>query len=223
MQLAYRIGPAPSQGLRATIDQRQDRLAGSLRETLQRLALAAELRDPHLAGHAERVGELTGELAERLGYDAGTCAAIQAASRLHDVGKIGVPDSVLQNPGRLNAAERATIGRHTVIGHAMLAETGDPVLELAARIALTHHEHVDGEGYPYGLMGHAIPHEARMVAITDTFDALTSSRVYRPARSVDEAIDILRQGRGSHFDADMLECFLDAVPDVTHIQRGGTS
>ncbi len=141
------------------------------------------------------------------------------------MGKIRVPDSVLRKPGRLNAAEWATIERHTVIGHAMLAGTGDPVLELAARIALTHHEYYNGQGYPHGLMGHAIPHEARMVAITDTFDALTSSRVYRPARSVDETVDILCRGRGSQFDADMLDAFLVAMPEtglaeVTTLNRG---
>ena len=218
MQLAHKISASPTFGLRAAIDQRRERLSGSLRETLQRLALAAELRDPHLGGHAERVGALSGELARQLGYHTAACLDLEAAASLHDVGKIGVPDSVLQKPGRLTAAERATIERHTVIGHAMLADTGDSVLDLAARIALTHHEHFDGEGYPYGLMGCAIPREARMVAITDTFDALTSSRVYRPARSVDEAVDILLRGRASHFDPDVLDCFLAHVPTDTPVE-----
>jgi putative two-component system response regulator len=214
MQLEYRIELPPDIGLRATIDQRQDHLAGLVRETVHRLAIAAELRDPHLGGHGERVGALTADLAAGLGYGPATCAMIRVAASLHDVGKIGVPDSVLQKPARLTAAERATIERHTVIGHAMLADTGDLVLDLAARIALTHHERLDGEGYPNGLMGCAIPHEARMVAIADTFDALTSSRVYRPARSVDEAVDILLQGRGTHFDPEMLVCFLADVPEI---------
>jgi putative two-component system response regulator len=158
---------------------------------------------------------LAGALARRVGLDAGQCRLIERASPLHDVGKVAIPDSVLLKPGRLTPEERLVIETHAEIGHQLLEGSDSAVLQLAASIALTHHERYDGTGYPHGVAGEQIPIEGRIVAIADVFDALTSDRVYRPAMSVDKALSILREGRGTHFDAVLLDLFLTSLPETS--------
>jgi HD-GYP domain-containing protein (c-di-GMP phosphodiesterase class II) len=189
-------------------------LTQARRETAHRLALAAEFRDPQMIGHLERVGAYSGLLARRWGMTRQRSEQIGVAGCLHDVGKIGIPDRILQKPGPLTAAERATMQRHTVIGHALMCDLGDELLDLAATIALTHHEQLDGTGYPHGLAGRAIPIEGRMVAIADTFDALTSTRAYRPAFSERRALEVLEEGRDTHFDGTLLDCFVSILPEI---------
>jgi HD-GYP domain-containing protein (c-di-GMP phosphodiesterase class II) len=208
---ARRRAPA---GISRRAGSRLEPLAQARRETAYRLALAAEFRDPQMIGHLERVGAYSSVLAQEWGLTRQRCEEIRVASCLHDVGKIGIPDRILQKPGPLTQAERATMQRHTVIGHALMGDLGDELLDLAADIALTHHERLDGSGYPNGLAGQAIPVEGRMVAIADTFDALTSARAYRPAFSELGAIEVLEQGRDSHFDGTLLDCFLTALPEI---------
>jgi putative two-component system response regulator len=124
------------------------------------------------------------------------------------VGKVAIPDSVLLKPGPLTPEERLVIETHAEIGHRLLDGSDSAVLQLAATIALTHHEHYDGGGYPRGLAGENIPVEGRIVAIVDVFDALTSDRVYRSAMSIDQALAILRDGRSTHFDPVLLDHFM---------------
>ncbi len=193
---------------------RLEPLTQTRRETAYRLAMAAEFRDPQMIGHLERVGVYSGLLARRWGMTRQRGEQIRVASALHDLGKIGIPDRILQKPGPLTAAERAVMQRHTAIGHALMSDLGDPLLDLAASIALTHHEWLDGSGYPHGLRGPEIPIEGRMVAIADTFDALTSVRAYRPAFSEGRALDVLEQGRDSQFDGTLLDCFLAVLPEI---------
>jgi PAS domain S-box-containing protein len=189
---------------RAEEDARRARL-----ETLKRLSRAVETRDPETGGHIERIGEISGMLAERLGMDSEKVELIRTSSPMHDVGKIGIPDEILLKPGKLTAGERAEMQRHAEYGHQMLAGSGSELLDMAASIALTHHERVDGDGYPRGLRGDQIPIEGRIVAVADVFDALTSDRVYRSAMSTEKAIEIMREGRGTQFDPRVLDLLLD--------------
>ena len=147
----------------------------------------------------------------RLGLDDERCESIRRASSLHDIGKIGVADGILLKPGPLTAHERIAMQRHAEIGHDILAGSGHELLELAATIAWTHHERVDGTGYPRGLVANEIPLEGRIVAVVDVYDALTSDRPYRGALAVEEALDLLRNGRGRQFDPDVLAAFLETL------------
>jgi PAS domain S-box-containing protein len=178
-------------------------------ETLKRLSRAVETRDRETGGHIERIGEISAMLAERLGVESDVVDLIRISSPMHDVGKIGIPDEILLKPGKLTEAERAEMQRHAEYGHQMLAGSGSELLDMAALIALTHHERVDGAGYPRGLSGGQIPIEGRIVAVADVFDALTSDRVYRKAMSTGQAVEIMRDGRGTHFDPQILDLLLD--------------
>jgi putative two-component system response regulator len=141
------------------------------------------------------------------------------ASAMHDIGKIGIPDAVLLKPGALNAEERAIMERHAEIGHEILSGSSDPVMRLAATIALTHHERVDGQGYPRGLNNRLIPLCGRIAAVADVFDALTHDRGYRPAMSIDDALLIMHRERGSQFDGCVLDAFSDVFPRVLKLRR----
>jgi putative two-component system response regulator len=187
-------------------------------ETIHRLAAAAELRDEETGSHIQRMSRYAALLAGRAGLDADRCELIRLASLLHDIGKIGVPDGILRKPGTLTPEEFEAMKEHAAIGCAVLAGSEAEVLQLAATIARTHHERVDGTGYPGGISAEAIPLEGRIAAIADVFDALTSPRIYRPAFSVDEAVHVMREGRGRHFDPALLDAFLDGIDDVLAIR-----
>jgi putative two-component system response regulator len=165
-----------------------------------------------LSGHTPRLGRCCRLLARLAGLDRERSELIAAASTMHDIGKLGVSDRISGKPGALTTHEREQMQRHAGYGHRLLAGSGDPVLELAALIAWTHHERWDGSGYPRGLCGEEIPLEGRIVSICDVFDALTSDRVYRSAMEIDDALEIMDAGRGSQFDPELLELFLGAAP-----------
>jgi putative two-component system response regulator len=186
-------------------------------ETVRRLSRAIEYRDEDTGAHTERMSSYCAVLARLAGLDT---EALRVASPMHDVGKVAIPDSILLKPGPLTPEERREMQRHTEVGHRILTGSGSPMLELAATIALTHHERYDGSGYPCGMVGELIPVEGRIAAIADVFDALTSDRVYRPAFSVDKAIEIMVEGRGSHFDPELLDLFLDARSELLEIRDG---
>jgi putative two-component system response regulator len=192
-------------------------LRRSHEETIRRLAWAAEFRDEETGRHIERMSRLCDLLAARAGLGDDRRELLRSASPLHDVGKIGIPDSILLKPGSLSPAEWKVMRTHPQIGHRLLSGSGAELLDLAALIALTHHERIDGTGYPHGLAGEEIPLEGRIAAVADVFDALTSDRVYRPALTLDEALAVLREGRGTHFDARLLDLFLDAIDEVVVI------
>lgn len=173
-------------------------------QIVERLLLAAESRDGTARDHLTQMSQLCGEIAASLGWDTQRVRELTSAAALHDIGKIAIPDAILRKPGPLTEEERAAVQTHAVIGHRMLAGTGIPVIELAAEIALTHHEHFDGSGYPQGLKGDAIPISGRIAAVADVFDALTNDRVYRPALTRDEALATMRADSGTHFDPDLL-------------------
>jgi response regulator RpfG family c-di-GMP phosphodiesterase/DNA-binding CsgD family transcriptional regulator len=188
-------------------------------EVLDRLARAGRFRDEETAEHVERMSRSCALIARGLGWKPEACSQLRAASAMHDIGKVGVPDSVLRKPGKLAPDERLLIEAHAQIGHDILAGSDDEVLDLAATVALTHHERFDGTGYPHQLEGEAIPPPGRVAAVADVFDALTHDRIYRGAFSLSEALEIMRDGRGTHFDPAVLEAFEAVLPEIEQVGR----
>ena len=182
-------------------------LADTRSEILHRLARAAEYRDDVTGRHATRVGMLSSRLAAELGMDPQEVDLIRRTAPLHDVGKIGVADSVLLKPGALSDTEYAHIKTHTVIGAEILGGSAHRILVVARDIALSHHERWDGDGYPEGRKGSEIPMEARIVAVADTFDVISHSRPYKEARSPTEAVEELVRCSGTHFDPEVIMAF----------------
>jgi putative two-component system response regulator len=177
-------------------------------DALFRLALAAEYRDDDTGQHIVRMGFLAEALSLATGSDARYAAMLRKAAPMHDVGKIGIPDAVLKKPGRFNAQERQVMNQHPMLGAAILGQSRIPLFQLAAEVALSHHERWDGSGYPAGRRGLEIPLSGRIVAIVDFFDALTMDRCYRPAFSDEQALAMLTEERGRAFDPDLVDLFL---------------
>ena len=192
---------------RARNDALQE-VARAHHDALMRLARAAEYRDDDTGVHILRIGELACALALRLGQPADWARMLREAAPMHDVGKIGMPDGVLKKPGAFTAAERRVMNTHPRIGADILGRSRIPLFQLAAEVALTHHERWDGQGYPAGLAREAIPLSGRIVAVADFFDALTMNRCYRPAFSDARALEMLQAERGRAFDPAVVDCFL---------------
>lgn len=194
------------------VRERTRDLETSRAEILQRLVLVAEYRDDATNHHAARIGRMSALLAAQLECPQADRDLIERAATLHDIGKIAISDSILCKPGRLTEDEFATMRTHTTIGATMLAGSASPILQMAERIALSHHERWDGAGYPEGRRGDESPLEARIVAVADVFDALTHERPYKAAWPVAQAVATIRAGAGSQFDAAVVAAFerLDA-------------
>jgi len=188
-------------------------------DTIHRLTIAAEYKDENTAGHIARVGLSTGVLARAVGYSPGEVELIRHAAQLHDVGKIGIPDEVLLKRGVLDDTERTLMRGHATIGANLLAGSQSPVIRMGASIALHHHERWDGEGYPRGIAGEAIPMEARLCSVADVFDASTVDRPYRRALRVDDAIAMLTDGAGTQFDATLVEAFMDCFAELEAVRE----
>lgn len=197
--------------LKRQVEDRTRDLFASQTEVLDRLAQAAEFRDVDTGEHAHRVGELAAHLGEALELSDQQVALLRRAAPLHDLGKIGIPDSILRKPGPLAPHEYATMKTHTTIGARLLAGGGTPLMQMAQRIALSHHERWNGRGYPVGLQGTDIPVEARIVAVADFFDALTHDRPYRPGLTPDKVMELLRVERGQAFDPEVVDRFLNGA------------
>jgi diguanylate cyclase (GGDEF)-like protein len=204
----------------ARLRQAESALQVSQAEAIRRLAFAAEFRNAETGRHTERMSGYCELLARKLELDDERADLIRLASPLHDVGKIAIPDRILLKPGALTDSERRVMERHAEIGYRLLANSSSELLDVAATIALTHHERYDGTGYPRGLAGEAIPLEGRIASVADVFDAITSNRVYRPALPVEQAIEVMREGRGTQFDPLVLDLFLEALCDVREIAAG---
>ncbi len=173
--------------------------------TLHAMSSAIDARDPYTQGHSERVAKLAFELAKIYGVSEAACQEIYLSGLLHDLGKIGVPDRVLHKSGPLTDEEFAIIKQHPEIGHRIIERLGK--LHFVLPGVLFHHERWDGKGYPHGLCGESIPLMARILAVADSFDAMTSSRPYRGAMRIDKAAEILRGGAGQQWDAAIVDCF----------------
>jgi putative two-component system response regulator len=200
--------------VRQLLRHSEESLERSRLETVQKLSLAVEMRDQVTGRHLSRMGAYCDDLARRLGLPEETCDVIQLAAQMHDIGKIAVPDSILLKPGPLTPIEREQMERHAEIGRKILSGSESPLLQLAESIAWTHHERFNGSGYPRGLSGERIPIEGRIAAVADVFDALTRDRPYRAAMPVEAAIDVMLEGRGSHFDPEVLDPFMSEIPLV---------
>ena len=190
------------------LETAREELKRSREETISRLSLAIEFRSNETGEHVARIGVGAQCLGRRLGFDESWCEMIRVSAVLHDVGKIGIPDGILLKPGALTPDERSRMQEHAEIGYRLLADSGIELLDVAARIARTHHEWIDGTGYPSGLAGEEIPIEGRITAVADVFDALTHDRLYRSALPVDDALQIMCRGRGRQFDADVFDTFV---------------
>lgn len=190
-------------------------------EALACLARAAEYKDPETGAHIMRIGAYAARLAAELGWTQEQCDMLRLAAPLHDVGKVATPDSVLLKEGPLTEAEFATMREHPVFGHEVLSMSDYPVMAMAARIALNHHERWDGGGYPRGLKGNEIPLEASITTLVDVYDALRSVRPYKPAMTHEQAMSIILEGDGrtdpKHFRPDVLEAFKSANDAMNQI------
>jgi putative two-component system response regulator len=196
-----------SETLEEKVRIRTEELEQAQREILQRLALAAEYRDDCTGRHTERVGELAAALATAMGLSSQHVELIRRAAPLHDIGKIGIPDGILLKPSKLTEEEYTQIKKHVEIGQAILAGSKFPILRMAEQIALYHHERWDGFGY-HSIKGDAIPIEARIVGLVDTFDVITNPRPYKQASSFEVATDVIRQEKGAQFDPHLVDAFL---------------
>ena len=197
--------------LSRSCEARTEELEAAKLEILERLARAADFRDESTHGHTTRVGELAARIAAQLGLTEAEIDHIRIAARLHDIGKIGLSDSILMKPGPLVPAEFEAQEKHTLIGADILSGSRFPILKLAEEIALTHHESWDGAGYPHGLRGDDIPICGRIVAVADVFDALTHERAYKHAWRLDDAVEEIKLQSGVKFDPAVVDAFLQVA------------
>jgi len=186
-------------------------------EILERLEMAAEYRDEKTGNHIRRVSEYCRLLSRATGMSPDEYNLLSLASAMHDVGKIGISDTILLKPGKLTDEEREIMKTHTIIGADLLSGSGHTLLKLAQEIALTHHEKWDGTGYPRGLKGESIPLCGRIVYICDVFDALVSERSYKKAWSMEKAIEKIKEGNGSDFDPELVKLFIGLEPELKKI------
>jgi len=188
-------------------------------DTIIRLSVAAELRDNETASHVRRISLTSSLIAEAMGMTPKQVDVVRLASAMHDVGKIGIPDSILRKPGCLTDDERQIIEDHPLIATEILGDPLNDLVDAARVVALTHHERWDGEGYPNGLAGEDIPLIGRIVGLVDVFDALVSERCYKEAMPLDQALGIVRDDSGKHFDPKVVDTFFDVLDEVLVVYR----
>lgn len=200
--------------LQQIVREQTEAIRETQHEIISRLFNALESRDEETGCHVRRIGYMSAYIGELLGWDIDKIDAIRAAAPLHDIGKIGIPDSVLRKPGKLTEGEFRIITQHSEIGARILSRSHNPIIQMAEIIARNHHENWDGCGYPDGLSGETIPLEARVVAIADVYDALLADRVYRPGLPEAEVIRIMQGDRARKFDPDLLTLFVDNLAAI---------
>ena len=208
---------AKTQLLEKTIRQLQatkQQLEGRVEEIITRLSLAGEYRDEDTGRHVQRIAVMSTILAQGMNLSNEFCEMVRIASPLHDVGKIGISDTILLKPGRFTEQEMELMKQHTLIGARILQGSNQPVIHMAHTIALSHHEKYNGKGYPKQLAGTEIPLAGRIVAVADVFDALSSERPYKKAWPSDEAMEFIRNEREKHFDPDVVDVFIDQFDTI---------
>ncbi len=187
-------------------------------DTVYRLSRTAEFRDNDTGEHIQRMSYYVAAVARKIGLPSLTVRQLRYASPLHDIGKVGIPDSILLKPGRLTEQEWEIMKEHTTIGARILAGSRSEIVQLAELIALTHHERWDGSGYPRGTAGQSIPLPGRITAVADVFDALSSTRAYKAALPLEKAFEAVQEGRGTHFDPLVADAFLAIPAEVRGIR-----
>ncbi len=218
VRLLYNERQRQNEILEIKVRERTAELEEARLDVIQRLGRAGEFRDNETGMHVVRMSKFCQRLALAIGLDEEFSVRLMVASPMHDVGKIGIPDSILLKPGRLNPDERTIMETHVTIGADILDESASPIMQLARSVALTHHEKWDGTGYPHRLQGEEIPIEGRICAISDVFDALTSVRPYKTAWPVEEALDFLRESSGTHFDPTLVNAFEKVLADILDLR-----
>jgi len=205
LEIAFRDREAQ---LARKVREQTEQIRASREEVALRLISASEHRDHETGTHVRRIGLYAAEMGKLLGWDEEAVETIRAAAPMHDIGKVGVPDAILQKPGALTEEEWVTMRRHTSMGATILKGSKVPFIQMGARIAFGHHEKWDGTGYPKGLKGKAIPIEARITTLVDVFDAASSRRHYKDSWPEDQVVALIQRGRGVHFDPDLVDLFL---------------
>lgn len=210
-------------GQMAVIQRERDRAVSTIRklnrETFFDLARRAEQRDGESPLHTARIGAYASLIATSLGCTATWCELLEGAAQMHDIGKIGIHDSILSKTGPLTTEEWRLMREHPRIGAAIIGQSDEPLLQLAGEIAMTHHEHYNGAGYPLGLCGRDIPLAGRIVAVADFFDALTHDRSYRKALPVDTVLSMIRERRGEQFDPQVVDAFMSVVEQIKQTRQ----
>lgn len=207
-----------SEELDLKVRQRTAELEKASFEIIHRLMAAAEYRDDDTGSHIHRMSRYAGLVARAMNLSDEECQAIENASPMHDLGKIGIPDAILLKPGKLTIEEFEVMKSHTTIGASLLANSSSELIQLAEVIALTHHEKWNGLGYPRGLKGEDIPLSGRIVAVCDVFDALTSERPYKKAWETERALEVMRSDSGTHFDPEVVMAFFKVLPEILRIK-----
>lgn len=205
--------------LEKKVAERTEALQNTRLEVIYRLGLAAEYRDNETGLHIIRMSKVSAELARAVGLPESECELILNSSPMHDIGKLGIPDSVLLKPGKLDAEEWEIMKTHALIGADILSGGDSDLLDQASLIAMTHHEKWDGSGYPNGLKGKDIPLVGRIVSLADVFDALTSERPYKEVWPIQKAIDYIKEMSGKQFDPELVEIFISIMPKVQEISN----
>jgi len=203
--------------LEKKIQERTEQLYQTQKDVIQRLSRAVEYRDSETGSHTMRISQYAFDLSEAVGLSSAECEIMSTACLLHDVGKIGIPDNILQKPGKLTSEEWEIMKTHTTIGSELLSGSSSKFLKLGEEIALTHHEKWDGSGYPKGLKGEKIPLAGRICGLCDVFDALTSKRPYKKAWPAGDALEEVKKGSGFHFDPAIVDCFFRILPKIRSI------
>jgi putative two-component system response regulator len=195
-----------------------DQLKGAYTDAIAMLSIAGEYNDSDTGVHIRRMAAISAYIARERGWSNLQVERMELAAAMHDIGKIGVPGTILRKPGPLSTSEWQVMRSHPQIGYEILSVSSAPVFRLAAEIALGHHERWDGTGYPKGLAGTDIPESARIVALADVFDALTSARPYKKAWSVEASVEYIQQQSGTHFDPELIELFTRIVPQIVEVK-----
>ncbi|MDD5285210.1 MAG: two-component system response regulator [Desulfuromonadaceae bacterium] len=208
-----------NRALERLVQERTAELNETRLEILHRLGCAGEYRDNDTGQHVVRVCHYSRIIAKASGLPESEAELLYNAATLHDTGKIGIPDSILFKPGKLDEEEWNIIRSHCEIGHKIIGNKQNSLLKTAATVAMTHHERWDGSGYPQGLKGADIPLWGRIVAVADVFDALTSERPYKRAWNVTEAVEEIERCREQHFDPHIVDSFMRIIPEITYIKE----
>jgi len=196
-----------------------ERIKTASLDTIYRLSVASEYKDKDTGAHIKRMSRYSVAVARRMGLDENTIETILYSAPMHDLGKIGIPDQILMKPAILDPAEWKIMKMHTVIGAKILQGSDAEFIKSGESIALSHHEKWDGSGYPNGVKGQEIPIAGRIVAIADVFDALTSKRPYKEPFTIEKSLAIVKEGRGTHFDPDVVDAFFDIQEEILNIKK----